>query len=119
MGAKPRLLGQVRERLRVKDLEPADHQVLVRDGKGSKDRETILLESLVDPLQRHLQNVRTQHGQALRRHHPYSETVQRQAKSAVRAAGLALLGQGGVQTTRICAHVMRKGADAVQSPLGQ
>ena len=37
-------------RLRVKDLDFAQRAILVRDGKGEKDRVTILPESLVVPL---------------------------------------------------------------------
>jgi site-specific recombinase XerD len=37
-------------RLRVKGLDFAQHQILVRDGKGEKDRVTMLPERLVSPL---------------------------------------------------------------------
>lgn len=41
--------------LRVKDLDFAQRQVIVHDGKGMQDRVTMLPESLVKPLQEHLQ----------------------------------------------------------------
>ncbi len=44
-------------RLRVKDVDFAYHQITVRDGKGEKDRVTILPASLVEPLQEHLSRV--------------------------------------------------------------
>lgn len=45
-------------RLRVKDVDFKRLEVLVREGKGGKDRITMLPESLVQPLQFHLQQVR-------------------------------------------------------------
>ena len=45
-------------RLRVKDLDFGNHALVVCDGKGNKDRITILPESLHDPLQDHLARVR-------------------------------------------------------------
>jgi integron integrase len=41
-------------RVRVKDLDFEAHQVLVRDGKGGKDRVTVLPENLVGPLRAQL-----------------------------------------------------------------
>lgn len=47
--------------LRVKDIDFAYRQVLVRDGKGAKDRVTMLPEAVVQPLQVHLGKVRALH----------------------------------------------------------
>ena len=52
--------------LRVKDIDFAYRQVLVRDGKGAKDRVTMLPEHLVQPLQAHLGRVRALHGRDLK-----------------------------------------------------
>ena len=48
-------------RLRVKDLDFDQHQIMVRDGKGAKDRITMLPDQLVEPLQIHLAAVRQLH----------------------------------------------------------
>ncbi len=48
-------------RLRVKDVDFAQHQIIVRDGKGMKDRVTMLPEILVLPLQEHLRHVKLIH----------------------------------------------------------
>ena len=53
-------------RLRVKDVELEYRQVLVRDGKGDKDRVTVLPERLVAPVRAHLQRVRALHQRDLR-----------------------------------------------------
>ncbi|MBZ0105141.1 MAG: integron integrase [Sulfuricella denitrificans] len=52
-------------RLRVKDVELSRREILVRDGKGFKDRVTMLPESLVNPLKLHLQRVKALHDQDL------------------------------------------------------
>ena len=52
-------------RLRVKDIDFASREILVRDGKGAKDRVTMLPESLIEPLRRHLERVRELHGEDL------------------------------------------------------
>jgi site-specific recombinase XerD len=48
-------------RVRVKDVDFAQHILLVRDGKGEKDRITMLPETLVAPLQEHLVRVKQLH----------------------------------------------------------
>ena len=48
-------------RLRVKDIDFENHQVIVRDGKGENDRFTILPDSLISPLQLHLRYVKSLH----------------------------------------------------------
>lgn len=48
-------------RLRVKDVNLERREVVVRQGKGSKDRITMLPENLLLPLQQHLVRVRTLH----------------------------------------------------------
>ena len=47
--------------LRVKDVDLARRALVVRDGKGRKDRETVLPASLRDALLAHLDRVRTLH----------------------------------------------------------
>jgi site-specific recombinase XerD len=42
-------------RLRVKDIDFDNHQLIVRDGKGENDRVTMLPDALVAPLKDHLQ----------------------------------------------------------------
>ena len=48
-------------RLRVKDIDFSRKEILIRDGKGFKDRITILPASLVVPLKTHLQKVKALH----------------------------------------------------------
>ena len=52
-------------RLRVKDVDFAQRQIIVRNGKGEKDRVTMLPESLVAPLQDHLRFVERLHQEDL------------------------------------------------------
>jgi len=54
-------------RLRVKDLDFAYRTITVRDGKGQKDRTTILPQSLIAPLRKHLEQVKRLHEQDLAR----------------------------------------------------
>lgn len=52
-------------RLRVKDVEFARKEILVRDGKGFKDRVTMLPAALAVPLADHLKRVKALHKQDL------------------------------------------------------
>lgn len=56
-------------RLRIKDLDFEYSQVIVRDGKGKKDRVTVLPNAAVQPLRNHLLHVRETHERALRLGH--------------------------------------------------
>ena len=48
-------------RLRVKDIDFDNHQIVVRDGKGENDRFTILPDSLIQPLRLQLEQVKFLH----------------------------------------------------------
>ncbi len=52
--------------LRVKDLDSEKREILIRDGKGRKDRRTIVPAALVEPLRRHLEVTHQQHEGDLR-----------------------------------------------------
>jgi integrase len=54
-------------RLRVKDLDFDRGQITVRDGKGGKDRVTVLPERCREPLREHLARVRARHEEDRRR----------------------------------------------------
>lgn len=66
-GAGLRLLECLRPR--VKDVDFARGQVIVRQAKGNKDRVTMLPASVAPPLQEHLDWVRTLHREDLARGH--------------------------------------------------
>jgi integron integrase len=64
-------------RLRVKDLDFANRQIIVRDGKGENDRPTMFPDILLEPLRLHLRQVRAQHDMELSKgfgtvHLPYA-----------------------------------------------
>lgn len=63
-GAGLRLMECVR--LRVKDLDFDYRQIIVRDGKGEKDRRTIFPQPLMEPLRHHLAKIRLQHEEDVR-----------------------------------------------------
>jgi integron integrase len=52
-------------RLRVKDVDFSHLQIVVRNGKGGKDRGTLLPDSLQDPLKARIERVRALHQQDL------------------------------------------------------
>ncbi len=63
-GAGLRLHGALR--LRVKDLDFDRRQLTVHQGKGRKDRVTVLPDALIEPLRTHLDGVRALHEEDLR-----------------------------------------------------
>jgi integron integrase len=60
-GAGLRLMECVR--LRVKDVDFQYRQITVRDGKGGKDRVTMLPQASIEPLKQHLKRVNVLHAQ--------------------------------------------------------
>jgi integron integrase len=48
-------------RLRIKDVDIARHQIVVRSGKGDKDRVTVLPQDIIFPLRMHLNRVKRIH----------------------------------------------------------
>jgi len=62
-GGGMRLMEAVR--LRVKDVEFTRHEIVVREGKGFKDRVTMLPEAVVAPLKAHLAKVKVLHDEDL------------------------------------------------------
>jgi integron integrase len=62
-GGGMRLMEAVR--LRVKDVEFARHEILVREGKGFKDRVTMLPEAVIASLKAHLVKVKAMHKEDL------------------------------------------------------
>jgi integron integrase len=74
-GAGLRLIESLR--LRVKDIDFAYKKITVREGKGEKDRVVMLPEIIIEPLQKHLPEVKKQHEAALKAglgtvHMPYA-----------------------------------------------
>jgi site-specific recombinase XerD len=51
--------------LRIKDIDFAQNQLMVRSGKGGKDRITLFPKSTIEPLRIHLQQVKLIHQQDL------------------------------------------------------
>jgi integron integrase len=52
-------------RLRIQDLDFDRHELMVRSGKGDRDRRTMLPAAAVEPLRQHLERVRRLHRQDL------------------------------------------------------
>jgi integron integrase len=75
-GAGLRLMEALR--LRVKEIDFDYMEIVVRDGKGEKDRRTVLPRPPAEPLRQHLERVRLLHAQDLRDGHgavylPYAQ----------------------------------------------
>jgi integron integrase len=72
-------------KLRVKDLDFGYRQIVVRDGKGAKDRVTMLPQSVHEPLKRHLMQVRALHERDLAAGHGTVELPDALARKYPRA----------------------------------
>ena len=53
-------------RLRIKDIDFDNRQIIVRDGKGGNDRVTMLPESVIQPLRDHIKQVKLTHEKDLK-----------------------------------------------------
>jgi len=90
--------------LRVKDLDFDRHQIVVRQGKGHKDRVTMLPSAAREALTRHLADVRRIHEADL-------------ARGFGRVVLPFALDRKFPRTTMIYLHVMHRGALGVKSPM--
>jgi len=71
-------------KLRAKDVDFDYRQILMRDGKGAKDRVTRLPESVVEPLRAHLKRVRALHDADLACSRRATTFARRRSSSATR-----------------------------------
>ncbi|MEM6823242.1 MAG: integron integrase [Verrucomicrobiota bacterium] len=73
-------------RLRVKDLGFEEHIVTIKEGKGGKDRRTVLPSTLVGPLRDHLVRVNDLHREDLSKGHGWASLPSGLAKKFSKAA---------------------------------
>jgi integrase len=117
--------------LRVKDVDFGQNQVVVRRGKGQKDRYTVLPAVVKEPLTAHLEEVRKTHTRdlarglgrvtlpfALERKYPNAATdwVWQFVFPAGRVCRDPLWGAPSRYHTMIYTHVLNRGGLGVRSP---
>jgi integrase len=90
-------------RLRVKDIDFDRGELTIRDGKGQKDRVTLLPRALLDPLRTHLSRVRHLHNRDLAEGYgcvylPFA--LDRKYPKCEPRVGLAVCVSGGAQIHR-------------------
>ena len=124
-GAGLRLMEAIR--LRVKDIDFARREMCIREGKGAKDRVTMLPESIIPLLQAHLGKVRGSISRSrdprsgiVRRHHISPHYIQRAVKTAIRLAHLNRNGSCHTLRHSFATHLLEDGYDirTVQELLG-
>jgi len=98
--------------LRVKDVTFARNEILVREGKGNKDRVTMLPAAVKQPLLAHLDAVRRLHERDLKA--GYGRV--RLPDALARKYPIRRMAHRDVKTTMIYTHVLNRGGHGVQSP---
>ena len=119
--------------LRAQDVDLAANQITIRNGKGGKDRITMLPTTIKAGLGRHLERVRAQHVRDLahgagwverpgqrRRHHLHESVMQRAIKEAALKAGLVKRATCHTLRHSFATHLLEDGYDirTVQELLG-
>lgn len=100
-------------RLRVSDVDSSRHVLRVQEGKGMKDRYTLLPDRLLEELRAYYKTYRPEHWLFPNRHGEHlNETVPQRAYDRAKAkAGLTK--NGGIHTLRHCfaTHLLEAGVD--------
>jgi site-specific recombinase XerD len=113
-------------RLRVKDIDFTSNEIVVRSGKGDKDRHTMLPTAVKEPLAKHLDLIKRQHQRDLERglgRVALPNALGRKYPNAGKEWGWqwvfpqpATTGHRDVSTTMIYTHVLNRGGKGVRSP---